>query len=278
MISRRGPSVLTPETDKIDADSTKSAFYPANCRVNGPDNIESAHKSIPRSLLWGLTLISLTSPASAATTAEFKKISISTSLSARLIMNEDEINEDSNSILAALEQRVVAEEKQQSTEIIQPDTKETPDGSETATQESIAAKAEPVESVEPDQKIKLAVIENNIKQAVQSWVMAWSDQDLSRYLDHYSKDFVPANKELTRAQWVDQRTERVSKPSQIKLSITEIQFTGMHNQVMQVIFRQKYDSDTYGDEIIKSLDFHNQDSVWKIVGEKTVKVLKYRGA
>jgi len=48
----------------------------------------------------------------------------------------------------------------------------------------------------------------------------------------------------------------------------------MHDQIMQVIFRQKYESDSYKDEIIKSLDYINHEGNWKIIGEKTVKVLK----
>ena len=321
-MSRHQWSNRTPESHKTNTAFDEVMFCASNNLASHVGEGEVVTASIIRSLFCGLIFVSLISPGFAETTPEFKKISISTDLSASLIVNEDEISGDLNPILAVSEQQVVIEEAQTPAQTEEPETVELNASEDTPVSEEVAEvlvtatvekaeKAEDKENAENlaqtaqvesesiqepgpdplgktsqdeqigDQKADPAVIEGvirgnierDIEQAIQSWVLAWSDQDVDRYLGHYSENFTPGNKELDRSQWVEQRTERISKPSQIKLSLAEIQFTGMHDQVMQVIFRQKYVSDNYNDEIIKSLDFINQDGSWKIIGEKTVKVL-----
>ena len=116
-----------------------------------------------------------------------------------------------------------------------------------------------------------AIVE--IEQVIQAWAYAWSNQDVNKYLNHYAENFTPGKNGLSKSQWEEQRKARLTKPSEIQLSLVDIEFTNFQDEIMRVTFEQHYKSDTYMDKIIKSMKFVNQNGSWKILSEKTVKAL-----
>jgi hypothetical protein len=113
----------------------------------------------------------------------------------------------------------------------------------------------------------------NIENALLGWAYAWAKQDVNSYLDYYAANFTPENSQLSRADWVVLRKMRLLKPKKIELNLADIVLNVNTEPVQQVIFSQSYKSDTFHDEIIKSITFIQQKNQWKILTEQTIKVL-----
>lgn len=208
---------------------------------------------------------------------EFEAIEIPTNVYANLIEIEDKITENLENILSTSERLASVETSPEVNEEIS-DTSTSPVSTseeiqKISTPEIVAS--EVIASVKPSSSgDNLNQTSIQIEQAIQEWVKAWENQDINTYLGHYASEFSPGKKGLSRTDWVEQRKYRLNKPSKIELSLSDIEFAGMTNNVALVIFRQHYQSDSYSDEIVKSLKFINQDNAWKIVSENTVKVIK----
>ena len=121
--------------------------------------------------------------------------------------------------------------------------------------------------VDPDQ------LHLTLQQLVQGWAHAWSSQDVAGYLDYYASEFKPDNSELSRQQWEELRQSRLITPSHITLSLADLALIEFEKPVKEVVFRQSYSSNIYSDVIVKSIKFIDQDGEWKILGEKTVRVI-----
>lgn len=123
-----------------------------------------------------------------------------------------------------------------------------------ADEESLYAKTQ-----DPEREKVLAV--------VSSWVEAWSSQDAERYLSLYARSFRPANG-LARQRWEEQRRQRLSAPSFIEIEVSSLggPYELEPGRVM-VSFRQKYTSDGYSDEVLKTLELIREDGEWKIFSE-----------
>lgn len=231
----------------------------------------------------GLTL-SISNSAISQDELKFDEIVLETNLNARLIVNEDEIATNIEQILATSEKIAKVDSNESdsalnnepATNIISSSADSSEDNiSEDDTNQEQQANLEAEGTSETiEQPDDLQQISQEIDAAMQGWASAWSDQNVDAYLNHYAAEFTPAKDSMSRAQWVAQRKQRLENPSRIELSLSDIELTGIEDQITRVVFRQNYRSDNYSDEIIKSLDFVNVEGDWKILSEKTVKVLK----
>ena len=106
---------------------------------------------------------------------------------------------------------------------------------------------------------------------IDSWAEAWSRKDVEDYLAHYSNKFKPS-KGISLKSWQKQRYQRLGKPKFIKIEVWDIQKKAVSDSRMQVTFKQKYKSNTYGDQVIKTLDLQWEKNGWMIQKE-TSKVL-----
>lgn len=102
--------------------------------------------------------------------------------------------------------------------------------------------------------------------AVTAWARDWSAKDVDGYLSHYAADFQPDGG-LGRAQWEQQRRERVAKPGRISVHVVgaQVSFAGEH--AARVSFTQDYASDTVNDKAHKVLELSDSGGSWKIVRE-----------
>lgn len=113
------------------------------------------------------------------------------------------------------------------------------------------------------------LLENALRSIVQSWASAWSDKDIERYLGHYAASFAP-NNDISRARWSSDRTERLEKPGEITVTISNIVIDS-GSQRPFVHFDQVYQSTNYSDRTRKELVFTNDNGRWKILSETTIK-------
>ncbi len=101
--------------------------------------------------------------------------------------------------------------------------------------------------------------------ALQSWARAWSAQDVNAYLAMYSDQFVPDDG-ASRTAWAAERRERVSAPSSIDVSISDVQVSRRGDQAL-VRFNQRYRSNTYQDQESKALLMGESGDGWQILRE-----------
>lgn len=102
-----------------------------------------------------------------------------------------------------------------------------------------------------------------IETTVRNWASAWSDQDVERYLDHYSAAFEPAAG-LSLEEWRDQRRQRVAAPQSLRVAITRLETTLVSADRARVSFLQTYRSDGYSDTVDKILELALEEGGWKI--------------
>lgn len=104
--------------------------------------------------------------------------------------------------------------------------------------------------------------------ALDNWAAAWSSQDISAYLSHYSDSYVPPGG-LSLSQWKAQREKRLTKPKFIKVKISSAKVTTRGDKQAEVSFTQNYQSDTYSDRVGKNILFTMEDDRWLIAKERS---------
>ena len=83
---------------------------------------------------------------------------------------------------------------------------------------------------------------------------------------------------MSRQRWEAQRRDRVTRPSSISVGISAFRRVGFSAQrvgdrkteLVEVRFRQAYQSDTFSDEVDKVLQLELIDLTWKIVTETSL--------
>jgi len=105
-----------------------------------------------------------------------------------------------------------------------------------------------------------------VRSAVLAWASAWSNKNAREYLSYYAKDFqVPDRK--SRKDWEEERTQRVTKPGNIKVSVAELEIhvNGDHATAR---FKQHYDSANFNSASGKTLELTQRNGHWQIVQER----------
>lgn len=108
-----------------------------------------------------------------------------------------------------------------------------------------------------------------ILSGVQAWATAWSAKNVRGYLAAYMPDFAPQN--MSRDAWEKQRTDRISKPKAIEVTLSDIDIKVQDDSHATVSFTQSYRSDAYRDEVEKTLLMVERDGRWLIAEERAGK-------
>lgn len=102
------------------------------------------------------------------------------------------------------------------------------------------------------------------EQIVLNWAAAWSKQDVDAYLSYYVADYAPPG--AAHADWVELRKSRITKPSFIRVSISDVDVK-MVNKKAVVSFKQRYESNSLNQSTNKTLVLQQIGDSWKIVEE-----------
>jgi hypothetical protein len=140
-----------------------------------------------------------------------------------------------------------------------------PPGSELATETGTdpgPAAVEPAEVAEPEPDPEA------LEETVHSWAMAWSEQRVDDYLASYSVDFTPPGG-ASRDEWQEQRRSRILRPSWIRLTLGPITSSEVGEDRMSATFSQAYATETYSDEVLKTLVLEWKEGTWKIIEERS---------
>jgi tetratricopeptide (TPR) repeat protein len=111
-----------------------------------------------------------------------------------------------------------------------------------------------------------------IRQSVLDWADAWTRKDLDAYVSAYAPAY--RDGKPNHEAWVAWRRQRILRPGDIRVSISDIRIRHHDDHQARVDFVQTYRSPNYRDRVVKRLDMTRIDGDWKIVREKTLRVLQ----
>ena len=111
---------------------------------------------------------------------------------------------------------------------------------------------------------KPGTAEADVEQAVMNWAAAWSKQDVNGYFNAYVDSYAPPG--TSHEAWKDLRSSRVSKPSFIRVGVSNMQIKMMKNKAIAT-FRQAYESNTFKAVDTKTLVLELMNGTWKITEE-----------
>jgi uncharacterized protein YchJ len=109
--------------------------------------------------------------------------------------------------------------------------------------------------------------EDDVVSAVLAWSKSWSDQDVSGYLGHYASEFVPDGGQ-SKAEWETARKDRISRPSFIKVTVSDTKVSMNDANTATVSFRQSYNSNTLKSQNSKTLRMVKSGGKWLIAKEQ----------
>jgi tetratricopeptide (TPR) repeat protein len=130
-----------------------------------------------------------------------------------------------------------------------------------------AAEAPAAKAAESPSAKAAAPATDDIVQAVKGWAEAWSAKNLQAYFEHYSSEFRPTGG-MSRKKWEKTRTERIGKPGQIEVSVSDTKVSTKGDDHATVSFKQHYKSNGMNSSERKTLVLRKQEGRWLIVEER----------
>ncbi len=106
------------------------------------------------------------------------------------------------------------------------------------------------------------------EETLQAWAAAWSGQRVDKYLSFYSSGFRPPGG-MERGAWESQRRTRILRPRTISVSLGTMSSTILEPERVRVDFDQGYQTESYRDEVRKTIELAWEDDRWRIVGERS---------
>jgi tetratricopeptide (TPR) repeat protein len=152
------------------------------------------------------------------------------------------------------------------------------DDSESASQVASLSVSEPLIEEQPAEDITTTQTAINaadddslLIEKVRGWAQAWSSKDFDNYRATYAADY--RDRFDTHEQWVEYRQQRILRPGDIKVEVSDFKVRQRGADRASVDFTQAFSSPGYSDRVIKRLDFNRVGTQWKIASERVLSVL-----
>jgi tetratricopeptide (TPR) repeat protein len=107
---------------------------------------------------------------------------------------------------------------------------------------------------------------DEIVSSVQNWAKAWSDKNLDAYFESYSETFAPPKGD-SRSAWEKMRRERINKPGNISVDLSNIVVSDVTDSSAKVSFKQNYKSASLSQRTNKVLNMKKVNGKWLIERE-----------
>jgi len=132
-------------------------------------------------------------------------------------------------------------------------------------------KEEVVSSNEEDSIIALETLnkQETVRVAISQWANSWSSKDVETYIASYASEFKPS-RGLSRSAWERGRRKRLSSPTFIKITLSNVEIDFRGEGLAKVLIVQKYQSDTYSDKVNKEITLKFVDNKWLITRERVL--------
>ncbi len=105
-----------------------------------------------------------------------------------------------------------------------------------------------------------------IAATLRAWIAAWERKDIPAYLEHYADDFTPAQA-LSRADWLEQRRQRLSRPGALAIRIDGLDITTRGDRAT-ARFAQSYRAGSLNLNETKTIELTLRNGAWKILEER----------
>jgi hypothetical protein len=110
-----------------------------------------------------------------------------------------------------------------------------------------------------------------VAESVRQWAAAWSDRDVMKYLQSYSKRFNLPNK-LSRKTWEEARRINILSKRTISVGIENLTVKMIDDGLASARFSQSYSTDSYSESGTgKLLMLVREDGNWRIFAEVSAK-------
>jgi tetratricopeptide (TPR) repeat protein len=110
-----------------------------------------------------------------------------------------------------------------------------------------------------------ALTGRDVEVAVNNWAQAWSQRNMKNYLDSYTRDFIPTNKQ-SHAAWEAERKLRIMSKTHISVKLSNI-VTTVNGVNATVKFKQDYKADGLATNSRKTLELVKSGDRWLISKE-----------
>ncbi len=102
---------------------------------------------------------------------------------------------------------------------------------------------------------------------LEGWRKAWENQNIDRYLSFYSSHFVPEKRFGSRNNWEKRKRALIGSKKYIHINLSDFELISATDRRIELRFKQRYESDTFRDEKMKSMVLEREGENWKIVRE-----------
>lgn len=85
-----------------------------------------------------------------------------------------------------------------------------------------------------------------VQSALEAWAAAWSQRDMDAYVAAYTPDFAGRDKNVSRADWIEQRRSRIVSKKKISVDVDKPQFVARGDKVIAT-FTQRYRGDAFAE-------------------------------
>jgi len=123
----------------------------------------------------------------------------------------------------------------------------------------------PVEADKPASKDDDSKTISNV---VTRWAKAWSSKDVDGYLASYANSFQPP-KGQSRREWEQSRRERINKPVNIHVDISNLRVIMSDSSHAKASFKQSYRAGSLAQRTSKTLVMVKSNGKWLIEQEET---------
>ena len=105
-----------------------------------------------------------------------------------------------------------------------------------------------------------------VRDALEGWRAAWSDRNVSSYLQAYAPNFTPS-KGVSREVWEERRRTLIGRAADVFIDVSDLTVTLVDPAHATAVFTQLYRSARYQDSVTKTLHWEHVDGRWLIVRE-----------
>ncbi|MCF7821744.1 MAG: tetratricopeptide repeat protein [Mariprofundaceae bacterium] len=119
--------------------------------------------------------------------------------------------------------------------------------------------------------IQPPAVEEKIRQAIEVWRRAWSEQDTELYFSMYASDFRLPERFASIEQWRQYKQWAIGSKSYLHVELNDLKITvDLSGKRASIDFFQKFRSNSYNGDGFKRLEMKLYNGEWKIVSEVSV--------
>ncbi|MEO5376680.1 MAG: tetratricopeptide repeat protein [Magnetococcus sp. DMHC-6] len=109
----------------------------------------------------------------------------------------------------------------------------------------------------------------DVRQTLEDWAKAWSDQNVDKYLSFYGDGFHVPPGYPNRSTWEQKRRAVIQKAKLVHVELSDLQVQMVNNNQANIRFQQHYSAHNYRDQSEKNVVLEKQNGRWKIMDESS---------